>query len=209
MPGKENQQPAMNATGASPISRVAPPIAHRWKPGQSGNPSGKPRAAGWSIRERVNQLVEKDLTEKELRQLARNPSSGCTVRMAAERILRAMEFGDLSDFAGLMRGENTLEDLRAMGINTEVIKKIKSKTRMVPIGHGKVEEVVEREVELHDRAGAEFDRIVNQTAGNPMQPIEADLKSGIRPEVTEDQVQKLMDILAKTRPVEASPSDTG
>lgn len=34
------QQPNGRLPGASPISGVPPPIEHRWKPGQSGNPKG-------------------------------------------------------------------------------------------------------------------------------------------------------------------------
>lgn len=197
--GDDKKQPAEHA---SPISGVVPPPEHRWKPGQSGNPKGRP-TAGLTIREHVNQLAVEDLTEDELRKVARDKKVGWTKRAAAERALRTMEAGDISDFAGLMRGENNLEDLRAMGINTEVVKKLKSKSRKVQVGDGEVEEIIEREIELHDRAGQDFDRVVNQTDGNPTQPIEAEVKGEIN-EVSEVAVLKVLDILSKTRSTEPS-----
>src|SRR5437764_1007890 len=46
-------------TGATPPGRgkggVIPPIEHRFRPGQSGNPRGRPRA-GASLREWLNQM---------------------------------------------------------------------------------------------------------------------------------------------------------
>jgi hypothetical protein len=162
--------------GKSPISGTRPPAEHQFKPGQSGNPQGR-KTAGASIREWINWLSEKKYTETKLRLVARDRDEVWTKRAAAERILRTLEAGDLADFAGLLRGENNLEDLRGMGINTEVVKKIKQKTRRVPGGkdaNGKdvVEEIIEREIELHDRAGPDFDRVVDQTAGKPQQNVD-------------------------------------
>ncbi len=41
--------------GASPISGVPPPAEHRWKPGQSGNPGGRPKGKSITalLRERL------------------------------------------------------------------------------------------------------------------------------------------------------------
>lgn len=150
-----------------------------WKKGQSGNPKGR-ATAGATIREHLNAMVERGMTEKQVRKIARDPKQQVGRRMAAERLLRTIEFGDIADFAGLLRGENSMEDLRAMGINTEVVKKFKQKTRKELVGQGedaKVEEVIEREIELHDRAGADFDRVVDHTDGRPTQraKIEGDI----------------------------------
>lgn len=145
-----------------------------YKPGQSGNPAGR-KSAGAYLREELNSLVYAQLTEDQVRRIARNKKESINRRAAAERILRLVEVGDLADFAGLLRGENSLEDLRGMGINTEVVKKFKQKTRKEVTGAGEdadVEEIIEREIELFDRAGLDFDRIADQTAGKPMQPTE-------------------------------------
>lgn len=179
-----------------------PPPEHRWRPGESGNPAGRP-TAGLTIREHVNELARQDLTEAELRKIARNPETGWTKRAAAERILRTLEHGDISDFAGVLRGENNIEDLRAMGVNTEVVKKLKTKSRKQKVEDGEVEEIIEREIELHDRAGQDFDRVVNHTAGNPVQPIEAEVKGdlNITQDVTDEDLNRVDQIVigAKAR----------
>jgi len=76
-----------------------------------------------------------------------------------------MESGDLADFAPLLRGECSIEDLRAKGINTKVIKKSKQRTRRVPTTDGQREEIIDREIELHDRGGVDFDRVIEHTDG--------------------------------------------
>jgi hypothetical protein len=119
-----------------------------------------------------------DLTEEDLRRIGRNRKETSARRSAAERVLRLMEAPDLADFAGLLRGENNLEDLRAMGVNTEAVKKFKQKTRRVPIGEGETEEVIEREIELYDRAGSDFDRVLDRTAGKPAQAIQITGENG-------------------------------
>lgn len=45
--------------GVSPISGVAPPEEYRWKPGQSGNPSGMPKGAR-SVTDRLRKIVMED-----------------------------------------------------------------------------------------------------------------------------------------------------
>lgn len=156
---------------ASPINGQVPPVETRWKPGQTGNPAGR-KTAGATLREHLNSLAEQGLDEPAIRAIAKDVKEPWPRRAAANRILRTMEAGDLSDFAGLLRGDNTIEDLRAMGINTEVVKKFKQKTRVVPKGEGSVEEVIDREIELHDRAGADFDRVIDRTVGKPVQAID-------------------------------------
>jgi hypothetical protein len=44
---------------ASPINGVPPPREYRWKPGQSGNPSGMPKGAR-SVTDRLRRLVIED-----------------------------------------------------------------------------------------------------------------------------------------------------
>lgn len=178
---------------ASPLNGVVPPPEHRFPPGQSGNPAGRP-TAGASVREWLNVLADKDLSEDEIRAIARDKKASWTKRTAAERMLRTLEAGDIADFAGLLSGENRLEDLRGMGINTEVVKKFKQKTRKVSVGNGETEEVIEREIELHDRAGDDFDRICDRTEGRPKQEITQHVDGTIRtPAEGADQAAIILD----------------
>jgi hypothetical protein len=152
---------------------------HCFKPGESGNPKGRP-AAGLAVRDWINILAGQDVTEEKLRRITKDPKAPWSKRTAALRMLRSLETGDIADFAGFLRGENNLEDLRAMGISTEVIKKFKQKTRVVPKGDGEVEEVIDREIELHDRSGDDFDRILDRTIGRPVQEVHQHVDGTLR-----------------------------
>ncbi len=181
-----------------------------YEPGESGNPDGR-KTAGAYIKECINAFYAQDLSLDDIRKIARDPKAGCRSRTAAERVLRAMEAGDLADFAGLLRGENNLEDLRAMGVNTEVIKKCKQKTRKIVGQDGAVEELVEREVELHDRAGEDFDRVCDRTEGKPKQSVTHDGDIGLRTQA--DGVAAMDQVIARFRETLGSapggPADSG
>ena len=69
--------------GVSPISGTAPPVAHRFKPGQ--RPKGAGRSAGASLIEWANALHRK--TEDELRAVADNARAPMLKRHAARAIL--------------------------------------------------------------------------------------------------------------------------
>ena len=165
---------AINLT-PSPISGVVPPVEHRFKEGNKLSPS-RP-AAGATIKQWLNVFAADDLDEESLRRIAGDRKAPWPKRAAANRAIKTMESPDLSDFAGLLRGENQLEDLRAMGINTDVVKKFKQKTRKVSVGEGQTEEVIDREIELYDRSGTDFERVVNHTDGSPIQTVRADVHS--------------------------------
>jgi hypothetical protein len=60
--------------GVSPTSGFAPPVEHRWKPGQSGNPGGRPK--GQSITASLRALLEKEHNGKRI------------VELLAERIMK-------------------------------------------------------------------------------------------------------------------------
>lgn len=77
---KPPPKPEVQAIGASPISGVVPPVEHRWKPGQSGNPEGRP-AAGATVKEWWNAL--QDATFPELVALANDPQTPAAKRAAA------------------------------------------------------------------------------------------------------------------------------
>lgn len=129
-----------------------------WKPGESGNPEGRP-AAGASIKEFTNIL--QGMTELEVRAIARDKSAPVFKRAAAERWLRSIEVCDIADFQAVLQGgesAKTLEQLRREGVNTEVVKKLK---------YGKDGP----EIELHDRSGEDFDRICDRTDGKPTESL--------------------------------------
>ena len=62
--GKAAKQ-AKTGKGVSPISGVAPPVEHRWKPGQSGNPQGPPKGKG-SIVAQLHKMLEKELQGRDM-----------------------------------------------------------------------------------------------------------------------------------------------
>lgn len=130
------------------------------KPGEVRNPKGR-KTAGATIREWINSLAEQGLSEAKLRKVARDRKLPWPKRAAAERILRTLEVGDLADMEAVLHGDQTLQDLRGSGVNTEVIKKIKVKVRTDSEGN----QEVERELELYDRAGVDFDRVIETTDG--------------------------------------------
>jgi tRNA U55 pseudouridine synthase TruB len=134
---------------------VVPPPEYRWKPGQSGNPKGR-TTAGATIREWVNSIALDDLTESHVRAIARNREAPWTMRAAALRILRTLEQPDMADFAAVLKGEKTLDELRKAGINTEMVKSASIGTQGIRI-------------ELHDRSGEDFDRVVEKTDGKDTQ----------------------------------------
>jgi hypothetical protein len=162
----ENLTPADQANPQAGRGGVIPPPEHQFKPGQSGNPAGRPPNAGATLREHINDLAHADLTEDELRRVARDKRLPWTRRAAAERILRTIESGDIADYEPILKGQKSPAELRSEGVNTEMIKKIK------PTEHG-------IEIELHDRAGEDFDRIIGHTDGKPTQRVEMDAKHAV------------------------------
>jgi hypothetical protein len=64
-----------------------PPVEFRFQPGQSGNPAGRPKNAGSSVREWVNQLAEMPLAE--VRKVAESETEAPTKIMAAKQIIDA------------------------------------------------------------------------------------------------------------------------
>jgi hypothetical protein len=157
---RSRKPPKEIPAGASPLTGVVPPAHYRWKPGQSGNPKGRPRA-GASIREYINALVASVRTEDELRRVARDQRAPWRRRAAAERVLRMLEHGDIADFQAVLDGTATLAQLRDAGVNTEVVKKLRYSRGVV-------------EIELHDRGGREFDRIMDRTEGKASRAATAD-----------------------------------
>ncbi|MDB5320579.1 MAG: hypothetical protein JWN40_2210 [Phycisphaerales bacterium] len=180
MSKQPKQPPKPVKEGISPISGTAPPVEFQFKPGESGNPRGR-QSAGTTLKEWVNVFATSELTAEQVRRIARDAKAPWTKRAAAERVLRTLEHGDLAEMEALLDGKQSLQELNAAGVNTEVIKKIKVRRRTIPTGEGKPPEVeVEREVELHDRAGEDFDRICDRTEGTPKQSVTHDGDVGLR-----------------------------
>ena len=146
-----------------------PPIEHRWRPGQSGNPAGR-RAAGAYLTEYINSLALSRPTEEELRRIVRDPREDHLRRVAAERLLR-MRMPPLADYAGLVNGTETLQQLEARAVDTAIVKKLKE--RQEYNANGELVAVT-RELELHNLAGEEFDRVADRTEGRPTQKIDLD-----------------------------------
>lgn len=59
---KTKKSPADQAKAASPINGQVPPVEHRFAPGQSGNPAGRP-TAGASVREHLNRMAEMSIED--------------------------------------------------------------------------------------------------------------------------------------------------
>lgn len=83
MSDEEPQKPAVQAI--SPISGTAPPVATRWRKGESGNPAGRP-CAGSSWLEAVNRMAE--WPEADVRAVAKDKSCPMVERAAARDVLR-------------------------------------------------------------------------------------------------------------------------
>jgi hypothetical protein len=141
---------------------VVPSREHRWQPGQCGNPKGRP-SAGATLTEWVNVLAEQNLTEAKLRRIVARAKDPWLKRAAALRILRMLENPDLADYQDALDGIQTLQEARELGVRTDAVKKFHRKVTTTRTG----EEVVETEIELHDRAGIEFDRLCDRTEGRP------------------------------------------
>lgn len=127
-------------------------------------------------------LVASEVLEDDLRAIVLDDSQPWAKRAAAGRMIRAVEFGDLADFAALLRGETTLEELKASGVNTEVVKRFRRRARRVRRKGGGFDELVYISIELYDRSGADFDRVIHHTDGTPTQcvRVDADVNSEVR-----------------------------
>lgn len=145
-----SQSPSNSAIVGAGKGGIVPPVEHRFALGNPGSP-GRPRSAGLTIREAINELILKEYTEHDLREIARDKRCKASRRIAAERILKAMEFGDLADFEPWLNGEMTMAQLKQAGLNTEAIKK------------AKIGDKGGRELELHDRSRPEVELLINQT----------------------------------------------
>ena len=170
---KQNEQNSLRGTeskrGVHPNS-----IANlrMWPKGVSGNPQG-PKPIGATLIAHVNAIgAKEDLTEAMLVKISKDKDAHPARRAAADELLRLINRADYAEFTGFLKGNEDIDDLSAAGIDTRKIKKIKQKSRVVNVADGEVEEVIEREIELHADAPQTFDRLVNHTIGMPLQRIQ-------------------------------------
>lgn len=196
-----DRKPSKGKTPAAPPGAgnggVVPPPEHRWKPGQSGNPAGRPPNAGASLREWVNTFAAKGLSRKQIEAIARDDSVPWPKQAAAIRVLRTTEAGDLADMQPFLDGDASLDQLRERGVATAVVKKAKQRTRTVTDDAGRTETTVEREIELHDRSGEDFDRVSDRTEGKPTQRVDVKHDGSIR--TTADGALEAASLLAELR----------
>lgn len=144
--------------------RKPPPEAHRFKPGQSGNPAGR-KTLGATVKEWLNSLrLASDAKLKRIADSARYPSAK---RAAAEQILH-MRMARMAAYERLVNGTATLEDLERDGIDTSLVKKVKERQELDARGNVVA---VTREIELHNVAGEAFDRVCQTTDGRPAQAV--------------------------------------
>lgn len=135
-----------------------------WPKGVSGNPQGR-KSGGAYVKEWANSFYEQKLDEYALRKIAKDPKEEPARKTAAVQILHSFEYSDIADFEAALDGQKSLKELRGDGVNTAVVKKTKTKRREIPNGDNAPIIEVEREIELHDRSGAAFDRIMDRTEG--------------------------------------------
>jgi hypothetical protein len=145
-----------------------PPVEHRWKPGESGNPEGRP-SVGKSVEQWANLLDERKTPAVELRRILEDETEQPSKRTAAARLLRMNESPDMADYEPYLNGAVNLEQLKASGVDTSVIKKVKERRELNKEGETVA---VTREIELHDRSGEEFDRVCDRTEGKPKQSVD-------------------------------------
>jgi hypothetical protein len=170
-----------------PVTEASLANLKPFKPGESGNPKGRP-SAGAAVKEWINLLAGKDLTEDDWWEILRNKKEPGNKRYAALHLIRGLENPDIADFEPLLDGQMSLRELRAQGFNTSLVKKTKRKERQIPQGEGQDPiVVVEREIELYDRSGNAFDRIMDRTEGRPRESQELDINVKVAAEQLTDQ----------------------
>lgn len=141
-----------------PLENFGDKLTPPWPKGVSANAKGRP-SAGAVEQEFLNQFAVSDLDEEAIVAISKNKREPVAKRAAALRYLRQIENPDLADYQPLLKGEMTLQELRESGVSTEAIKKLK---------HGEYG----LEIELQDRSGQDFDRIMDRTVGKPTQAID-------------------------------------
>ena len=147
--------------------------------GEARNPAGR-KTLGAFLSECLNQLaMDTDIREIELRKIAKNKLAEKNMRAAAQYYLMLLERPDIADYESVLDGQKSLAELRADGIDTALVKKMKQKTRSIPNPEGGETTEVEREIELHDRSLDAFNVVLNRTDGRPHETQEVDINVSV------------------------------
>lgn len=159
---------------------------NRWMPGESGNPKGR-KSLGAYVSECINALATEQPSVEECRKRLRGKEISSNMRIALVRYVRMMEHPDVADFEPVLDGQKSLRELRTEGVDTAVVRKVKTKKRYIPNGDDPPVEEVEREIELYDRSGQEFDRVLDRTDGKPHESQEIEVNVTVAAEQLSDQ----------------------
>lgn len=173
-PANENESQAIAVQRDEAGRFVEKPPWSPMAPGQSGNPAGRPKR-GAVVEEWLDQMS--DWTADDLIAAVKDRKSPQAKVEAAIQSLHARELPDLADFQPYLDGA-TLDDLRKRGIDTRSVKKAKVRKRTHTDKDGGSIETVEREIELHDRSGPAFDRIMDRTVGKPLAKVQTEHTDG-------------------------------
>lgn len=147
--------------------------------GEARNPEGR-KTMGAYISECLNQLAaDPDITELELRKIAKDKTYEKNMRAAAHYYLLLMERPDIADFEVVLDGQKSLVELRNDGVDTAIVKKMKQKTRSIPNPAGGETTEVEREIELHDRSLDAFNVVLARTDGRPHETKEVEVNVSV------------------------------
>lgn len=143
------------------------------QPGQVLNPSGR-KVLGAYITECKNSLGDKlskgEIGWNDIREMARSGKGNW--RPAAVQMIQSVELPRMADYEPLLDGEMDARGLEKSGVDTTAIKKMKLKRREIPQDNDDPPIVeYEREIELHNRSGEAFDRIMDRTVGKPAQSV--------------------------------------
>ena len=108
------------------MARKPPPEYTRWKPGQSGNASGKPK--GLLTQNEISALIGRfwRLSSDQLELVLKDPKTTMGEAMIASVMLRAFKDGDFSRVEGLLtRGVGKVKDVSEVTHNyDEELKKV-------------------------------------------------------------------------------------
>lgn len=115
----------------------------------------------------------------ELRTIAADESAPWSRRAAADRMIRAIGVADVTQFEPWLSGRESLDELRARGVNLTGVAKLRVNTwsnggsaREIEFVHG----------------GEEFDRITDRTAGKPTQRQEVAVTTPLEVVITTPRI---------------------
>lgn len=162
----------------SPRSGHVAPIEHRFQAGVSPNPEGRP-PGGLVVEEWLNLLLhDAEMDRDQLWRIAEAAKTPTAKAIAANQALLARFPADLSDFEPYIEGESTLKQLKQAGVATYGVKSCEVKRKRLIVGAGDAAqewEVEHRKIELHDRSGPAFDRVMDRTQGGVTQRSKAEV----------------------------------